>query len=205
MVEWARRAVGARVPRGEGRGDARAGPYAHNGPARAVGSQHGGARATSARRSAPRSRCWSTSSTRSATPTRRSRVLARLGASSTSSSSRRRCGPTTSTATRGSPTEQPIPIAAGEWLTTRFEHLDLMERGADRGRAARHRAGRRPHRGAARRAARAASAGCSVVPHLWKTGHLDRRRRAPRRGRRRTATTSSSCRPSCPSRRCAGS
>jgi len=26
-------------------------------------------------------------------------------------------------------TEQPIPIAAGEWLTTRFEHLDLMDRG----------------------------------------------------------------------------
>ena len=25
--------------------------------------------------------------------------------------------------------EQPIPIAAGEWLTTRFEHLDLMDRG----------------------------------------------------------------------------
>ncbi len=25
--------------------------------------------------------------------------------------------------------EQPIPIASGEWLTTRFEHLDLMDRG----------------------------------------------------------------------------
>jgi L-alanine-DL-glutamate epimerase-like enolase superfamily enzyme len=25
--------------------------------------------------------------------------------------------------------EQPIPIAAGEWLTTRFEFLDLMDRG----------------------------------------------------------------------------
>ena len=29
----------------------------------------------------------------------------------------------------GSLNEQPIPIAAGEWLTTRFEFLDLMDRG----------------------------------------------------------------------------
>jgi L-alanine-DL-glutamate epimerase-like enolase superfamily enzyme len=65
--------------------------------------------------------------------------------------------------------EQPIPIAAGEWLTTRFEHLDLMDRGKvgvcqpDIGRV-----------GGLTEALRvchlAAERGIRVVPHLWKTG-----------------------------------
>lgn len=65
--------------------------------------------------------------------------------------------------------EQPIPIASGEWLTTRFEHLDLMDRGAvaydqpDVGRV-----------GGLTEARRvcdlAAARGVKVVPHLWKTG-----------------------------------
>jgi L-alanine-DL-glutamate epimerase-like enolase superfamily enzyme len=66
-------------------------------------------------------------------------------------------------------TEQPIPIAAGEWLATRFEFLDLMDRGAvqvvqpDVGRV-----------GGLTEAKRvcdlAAVRGRTVVPHLWKTG-----------------------------------
>jgi L-alanine-DL-glutamate epimerase-like enolase superfamily enzyme len=66
-------------------------------------------------------------------------------------------------------TEQPIPIAAGEWLTTRFEHLDLMERGGvqvvqpDIGRV-----------GGLTEALRvcglAGERGRRIVPHLWKTG-----------------------------------
>lgn len=66
-------------------------------------------------------------------------------------------------------TEQPIPIAAGEWLTTRFEFLDLMDRGKiavvqpDIGRV-----------GGLTEAKRvcdlAAQRGLKVVPHLWKTG-----------------------------------
>ena len=66
-------------------------------------------------------------------------------------------------------TEQPIPIAAGEWLTTRFEFLDLMDRGnvavvqPDIGRV-----------GGLTEAKRvcdlAAQRGLKVVPHLWKTG-----------------------------------
>jgi L-alanine-DL-glutamate epimerase-like enolase superfamily enzyme len=65
--------------------------------------------------------------------------------------------------------EQPIPIAAGEWLTTRFEHLDLMRRGRvaidqpDIGRV-----------GGLTEARRvcdlAAEHGVRIVPHLWKTG-----------------------------------
>jgi L-alanine-DL-glutamate epimerase-like enolase superfamily enzyme len=65
--------------------------------------------------------------------------------------------------------EQPIPIAAGEWLTTRFEHLDLMERGRigvaqpDIGRV-----------GGLTEALRvchlAAERDLRVVPHVWKTG-----------------------------------
>lgn len=64
--------------------------------------------------------------------------------------------------------EQPIPIAAGEWLTTRFEHLDLMDRGLvtfvqpDIGRV-----------GGLTEASRvcelAAERGRRIVPHLWKT------------------------------------
>ena len=66
-------------------------------------------------------------------------------------------------------TEQPIPIAAGEWLATRFEFLDLMDRGRvqvvqpDMGRV-----------GGLTEAKRvvdlAAERGLTVVPHLWKTG-----------------------------------
>ncbi len=65
--------------------------------------------------------------------------------------------------------EQAIPIAAGEWLTTRFEHLDLMDRGKvsvvqpDIGRV-----------GGITEALRvcrlAEDRGLHVVPHLWKTG-----------------------------------
>jgi L-alanine-DL-glutamate epimerase-like enolase superfamily enzyme len=65
--------------------------------------------------------------------------------------------------------EQPIPIAAGEWLTTRYEFLDLMDRGKvkvvqpDIGRV-----------GGLTEACRvcelAKERGLTVVPHLWKTG-----------------------------------
>jgi L-alanine-DL-glutamate epimerase-like enolase superfamily enzyme len=64
---------------------------------------------------------------------------------------------------------QPIPIAAGEWLTTRFEFLELMDRGKigvaqpDIGRV-----------GGLTEAGRvcdlAAQRGLTVVPHLWNTG-----------------------------------
>jgi L-alanine-DL-glutamate epimerase-like enolase superfamily enzyme len=65
--------------------------------------------------------------------------------------------------------EQPIPIAAGEWLTTRFEHLDLMDRGGvqvvqpDIGRVG-------GLTEAARVCALAEERGRRIVPHLWKTG-----------------------------------
>ncbi len=65
--------------------------------------------------------------------------------------------------------EQPIPIAAGEWLTTRFEFLDLMDRGKvgvvqpDVGRAGGLTEARRVCDLAKQR-------GLRVVPHLWKTG-----------------------------------
>jgi L-alanine-DL-glutamate epimerase-like enolase superfamily enzyme len=65
--------------------------------------------------------------------------------------------------------EQPIPIAAGEWLTTRFEHLDLMDRGGirvsqpDIGRVGGLTEGMRVCELAGER-------GLRVVPHLWKTG-----------------------------------
>lgn len=64
--------------------------------------------------------------------------------------------------------EQPIPIAAGEWLTTRFEHIDLMDRGRvavvqpDIGRV-----------GGLTEALRvcqlAGDRGLRICPHLWKT------------------------------------
>ena len=66
-------------------------------------------------------------------------------------------------------TEQPIPIAAGEWLATRFEFLDLMDRGKvqvvqpDVGRVGGFTEAVRVCRLAAER-------GLTVVPHLWKTG-----------------------------------
>ncbi len=65
--------------------------------------------------------------------------------------------------------EQPIPIAAGEWLTTRHEHAELMDRGGvavvqpDIGRVGGLTEARRVCDLAAER-------GVRVVPHLWKTG-----------------------------------
>jgi L-alanine-DL-glutamate epimerase-like enolase superfamily enzyme len=65
--------------------------------------------------------------------------------------------------------EQPIPIAAGEWLTTRYEHEDLMDRGGvavaqpDIGRVGGLTEARRVCEMAGERNIR-------VVPHLWKTG-----------------------------------
>jgi L-alanine-DL-glutamate epimerase-like enolase superfamily enzyme len=65
--------------------------------------------------------------------------------------------------------EQPIAIAAGEWLTTRFEHLDLMERG--RISVCQPDIGRVGGLTEARRVAQlAGERGVRVVPHLWKTG-----------------------------------
>ncbi|HEY3943851.1 MAG TPA: mandelate racemase/muconate lactonizing enzyme family protein [Solirubrobacteraceae bacterium] len=64
--------------------------------------------------------------------------------------------------------EQPIPIASGEWLTTRFEHIDLMDRGSvafvqpDIGRVGGLTEARRVCELAAQRGRR-------IVPHLWKT------------------------------------
>jgi L-alanine-DL-glutamate epimerase-like enolase superfamily enzyme len=65
--------------------------------------------------------------------------------------------------------EQPIPIASGEWLTSRAEHRDLIERGRvavlqpDIGRVGGLTEARRV-------CALAAEHGVEVVPHLWKTG-----------------------------------
>jgi L-alanine-DL-glutamate epimerase-like enolase superfamily enzyme len=64
--------------------------------------------------------------------------------------------------------EQSIPIASGEWLTTRFEHLDLMDRGGvafvqpDVGRVGGLTEARRVCELAGERGRR-------IVPHLWKT------------------------------------
>ena len=64
--------------------------------------------------------------------------------------------------------EQPIPIASGEWLTTRFEHLDLMDRGGvafvqpDMGRVGGLTEARRVCELAGERGRR-------ICPHLWKT------------------------------------
>jgi L-alanine-DL-glutamate epimerase-like enolase superfamily enzyme len=63
----------------------------------------------------------------------------------------------------------PMPIAAGEWLATRFECLDLMDRGQvaviqpDIGRVG-------GLTEAVRVAGLAADRDVTVVPHLWKTG-----------------------------------
>jgi L-alanine-DL-glutamate epimerase-like enolase superfamily enzyme len=66
-------------------------------------------------------------------------------------------------------TEQPIPIAAGEWLTTRFEFEDVMDRG--RIRVAQPDVGRVGGLTEAKRVVRMAEErGLRVVPHLWKTG-----------------------------------
>jgi L-alanine-DL-glutamate epimerase-like enolase superfamily enzyme len=64
--------------------------------------------------------------------------------------------------------EQPIPIAGGEWLTTRFEHLELMDRG--RVQVVQPDIGRVGGLTEARRVCQLAAArGLRVVPHLWKT------------------------------------
>jgi L-alanine-DL-glutamate epimerase-like enolase superfamily enzyme len=66
-------------------------------------------------------------------------------------------------------TEQPIPIAAGEWLTTRFEFAPLIETGSiaiaqpDIGRVG-------GLTEACRVAELAGSQGLRVIPHLWKSG-----------------------------------
>lgn len=65
--------------------------------------------------------------------------------------------------------EQPIPIAAGEWLTTRFEFLHLMDQG--RIGVAQPDIGRVGGLTEARRVADlAGERALPVVPHLWKTG-----------------------------------
>jgi L-alanine-DL-glutamate epimerase-like enolase superfamily enzyme len=65
--------------------------------------------------------------------------------------------------------EQPIPIAAGEWLATRYEFLDLMDRGKVG--VAQPDVGRVGGLTEARRVFRMAEArGLTIVPHLWKSG-----------------------------------
>ena len=65
--------------------------------------------------------------------------------------------------------EQPIPIAAGEWLATRFEFLDLMDRGKvsvvqpDVGRVGGFTEAKRVCNLAEQRK-------LTIVPHLWKSG-----------------------------------
>jgi L-alanine-DL-glutamate epimerase-like enolase superfamily enzyme len=65
--------------------------------------------------------------------------------------------------------EQPIPIAAGEWLATRFEFLDLMDRGKvnvvqpDVGRVGGFTEAKRVCNLAEQR-------DLTIVPHLWKSG-----------------------------------
>jgi L-alanine-DL-glutamate epimerase-like enolase superfamily enzyme len=66
-------------------------------------------------------------------------------------------------------TEQPIPIAAGEWLATRFEFLELMDRGKVQ--VAQPDVGRVGGLTEAKRVCDLAAArGLTIVPHLWKTG-----------------------------------
>ena len=63
----------------------------------------------------------------------------------------------------------PIPIAAGEWLATRFEFLDLMDRGGVQ--VAQPDVGRVGGLTEARRVCDlAAERGRMIVPHGWKTG-----------------------------------
>ena len=65
--------------------------------------------------------------------------------------------------------EQPIPIAAGEWLTTRFEFRHLMDEGKVK--VAQPDVGRVGGLTEARRVCEmAGERGLIVVPHLWKTG-----------------------------------
>lgn len=66
-------------------------------------------------------------------------------------------------------TGQAIPIAAGEWLTTRFEFADLMDQGKVK--VAQPDIGRVGGLTEAVRVCQmAAERGLTVVPHLWKTG-----------------------------------
>lgn len=66
-------------------------------------------------------------------------------------------------------TSAPMPIAAGEWLATRFECLDLMERGKVQ--VVQPDIGRVGGLTEAKRVADlAADRNVEVVPHLWKTG-----------------------------------
>ena len=65
--------------------------------------------------------------------------------------------------------EQPIRIAAGEWLTTRFEHLDLMDRAGVQ--VIQPDIGRVGGLTEAKRVCQLADdRGLTIVPHLWKTG-----------------------------------
>jgi len=65
--------------------------------------------------------------------------------------------------------EQPIPIAAGEWLATRFEFLELMDRGLVH--VAQPDIGRVGGLTEARRVCELArQRGRLIVPHAWKTG-----------------------------------
>lgn len=65
--------------------------------------------------------------------------------------------------------EQPIPIAAGEWLTTRFEFLDLMDRGKIR--VVQPDVGRVGGFTEAKRVCNLAEErNLTIVPHLWKSG-----------------------------------
>jgi L-alanine-DL-glutamate epimerase-like enolase superfamily enzyme len=65
--------------------------------------------------------------------------------------------------------EQPIPIAAGEWLATRFEFLDLMDRGKIK--VVQPDIGRVGGFTEAKRVCNLAEIRhLTVVPHLWKTG-----------------------------------
>ena len=66
-------------------------------------------------------------------------------------------------------TEQPIPIATGEWWSTRFEFEPLIERGSIQ--VAQPDIGRVGGLTEALRVARmAADNGLRVIPHLWNTG-----------------------------------
>jgi L-alanine-DL-glutamate epimerase-like enolase superfamily enzyme len=65
--------------------------------------------------------------------------------------------------------EQPIPIAAGEWLTTRFEFRHLMDEGKVK--VAQPDIGRVGGLTEVHRVCEMADErGLTVVPHLWKTG-----------------------------------
>jgi L-alanine-DL-glutamate epimerase-like enolase superfamily enzyme len=63
----------------------------------------------------------------------------------------------------------PMPIAAGEWLATRHEFVELMDRG--RVQVAQPDVGRVGGLGEAKAVcAMAAARGITIVPHCWKTG-----------------------------------